>query len=378
MIVGKKKITIIKLLVFIFLIGIGIIYENMSKERLTLYIIFISAFLLLNISKKIFRKKELFYIISFVIEILIIFLIEYYSRYYINYIFHSLYLITIIDCTLNLKIKSALFISILAVLTSLIKYVNLLTIALNFNTIAEMVFFLILSVLVVSSILFLKYYKIEKENKEKLLKELENSHKKLIESSKLDALLKLQKQRTNIAREIHDTLGHNMMATIMQLEMLSLKIDAKDTEAINLTVNIKKEVRESLNQVRNAVNTLKYFDINGIEKLIGDFISKSNVKIDKKIELYTRNDLIISCIYRIIQESLTNSIRHGNASQISINIIEENKGVNILIEDNGKVLENWEIGFGLKSMRERVLELSGYIEFESENGFKISGFIPTF
>ena len=94
-------------------------------------------------------------------------------------------------------------------------------------------------------------------------------------------------------------------------------------------------------------------------------------------------------IYRIIQESTTNAIRHGHASEIWIrmNVCEKNgkdipehetgrEELIIMISDNGSGCPDIKEGFGLKHMRERVELLNGSIYFESVFGFTVIVKIP--
>src|SRR5699024_10062850 len=81
-------------------------------------------------------------------------------------------------------------------------------------------------------------------------------------------------------------------------------------------------------------------------------------------------------LYRIIQEGLTNSIRHGHAEKIDIKITYSNKSIKLFIKDNGLGTSYIKKGFGLKSMEDRVFSLGGTISFLSAEGFSITASIP--
>lgn len=371
----KINNILIKLILFTIVIVPAVILENMSRERLNLFIVLIALYALLNLSR-IFSKKirsyDLFILIA---ELMILLTFEMNSKYYINYLFHSLYLLTMIDASINLSVRKAVITNVFALLSSIYKYIKLLRVSMNFNSLSEMIFFMILSALIVFSIILLKYYKIEKERKEDLILELNLAHEKLLESSKLDTELKLSKQRNSIARDIHDTLGHSMTATIMQMEVLELDIVKDPNRAVESSKNIKNTLRDGLSQVRSVVGAFSSFDARDIEELIKDFALNVDISIDYKLEIESSDEAIIQTLYRAVQESLTNSKRHGNASKVSINIIESSDGISYYYKDNGSVDKDWQIGFGLRSMRERFLDLNGYIEFEDRDGFFIDGFI---
>lgn len=366
---------ILKLVIFIIIIFPAVIVENMSEGRLNLFILLIIIYVLVNIIRILTSKNRLFDILFLLIEVLILLAFEMNSKYYVNYLFHSLYLLTMIDASMNLESKHAVIINVIALSSSIYKYIKLLRVSMNFNSLAEMLFFMILSILIVFSIILLKYYKIEKEKKEELIKELELTHDKLLISSKLDTELKLSKQRNSIARDIHDTLGHTMTASIMQMEVLELEIRSGSKSAVENAKSIKETLRLGLDQVRGVVEAFNSFDALDIEGLIKDFSNTSGFDVEFKIDIKTNDESLMQTLYRATQESLTNSIRHGKSTKATIEIIENKEGINFYYRDNGQVDPNWEVGFGLRSMRERFLDLNGYIEFSAKDGFIIDGFI---
>lgn len=81
-------------------------------------------------------------------------------------------------------------------------------------------------------------------------------------------------------------------------------------------------------------------------------------------------------IYRIIQEGMTNAVRHGKAKEIFISIAKENDTLILIIEDDGIGCENIKPDFGLHHMQERIALLQGDIRFYGSNGFVILAEIP--
>ena len=81
-------------------------------------------------------------------------------------------------------------------------------------------------------------------------------------------------------------------------------------------------------------------------------------------------------IYRIVQESITNSIRHGNASHIWIAISREYNILLVKIRDNGKGCTDVQKGFGLHHMEERLSLLQGELSYHGEDGFTVEARIP--
>ena len=83
-----------------------------------------------------------------------------------------------------------------------------------------------------------------------------------------------------------------------------------------------------------------------------------------------------NAIFRIIQESVTNAIRHGKATKIVIVISSQNDNLEIVVSDNGCGCKNLIDGFGITHMKERIALLHGSIGFISHNGFTVEALLP--
>ena len=81
-------------------------------------------------------------------------------------------------------------------------------------------------------------------------------------------------------------------------------------------------------------------------------------------------------LFRVVQESLTNSIRHGLASHVYIRLYVEENTLRILVEDNGTGCQTIKPGYGLIQMKERIAALHGSVEFDGSHGFTTSIVVP--
>lgn len=190
--------------------------------------------------------------------------------------------------------------------------------------------------------------------------------------------------RTVIARDLHDTLGHDMTGLIMQMEMASGFYKDGDMDSGNdLLEASKKSARDSLIKVREIVETLKNNESssiikNSIKELIDSFFSdKTGCTIhfsEKGIkQLKPEINLVL---YRVIQESMTNALRHGEATLIYVSLIYKEDKVIFVIEDNGIGCESVVIGNGLSGMKDRLKEVGGTFEFKGRPNFIVKGQIP--
>ena len=112
--------------------------------------------------------------------------------------------------------------------------------------------------------------------------------------------------------------------------------------------------------------------------MIEEFQSVSHLNVDLYYEWEnvdfenTKEDII----FRIIQETMTNALRHGHASHIEIHLFDEDEKYMIIMQDNGSGCKEIHYGYGLKQMHERVAILNGTIHFYSEEGFRTVVEIP--
>ena len=75
--------------------------------------------------------------------------------------------------------------------------------------------------------------------------------------------------------------------------------------------------------------------------------------------------LLYTSIFRIVQESITNALRHGRAKKVEINIYQRVSDLEIVIADNGVGCDDLKLGYGLKQMQERAAILNGRLEYYS-------------
>ena len=187
------------------------------------------------------------------------------------------------------------------------------------------------------------------------------------------------RERNRLAREIHDTLGHTLTGIIAGLDACVAIMDIAP-EATKMQLQAITDVaRQGMTDVRRSVKALRP---DALEKLSLEDALKKSIE---EMRQATQAEIRYSCtaelrhfsedeedvIYRIVQESITNSIRHGHADQIKIEIRRVYNKLQICIADNGIGCEEVKKGFGLHHMEERIQMLQGSLEYESKNGFTV-------
>lgn len=191
-------------------------------------------------------------------------------------------------------------------------------------------------------------------------------------------------ERKRLARELHDTIGHALAGMAVGVDACITMIDKNPQLAKAQLKVISKAIRKGMKDVRNSLNKMRpdflqqYRLKEAIEKMKEEISNVTDLKINLNYQIDETgfDTKIEDILFRVIQESITNSIRHGLATVVDINIYKENNLLCLKIKDNGKGCKAINYGFGLKQMVERVSQIRGDINFYSENGFTTEMKIP--
>lgn len=380
---NKKHLNlyIIKLIAYTILFIISLYFENAQQQRLYVLIAVFFVLLANNMGKYFIDKQNKLYFISFLIDLALIYMLEINSRLLINYFLHSFYILILLEASITLEIKNGMIIGVATIIVSLIKFIYLVYYKFNLSNISQMIFFLMVNILILIIATFAQYNKQEKEKKDILYKELLDAHKKLKEYTDEVQRLSVVDERNRIARDIHDNLGHNMTALIMQLQMAEHYIKSDSPKSQELLTNSIKTAKDSLTGIREVVETLRETGTflspdKAIKVLVDEFSEKTGTEIDLTIEgKVTKNQEAANAMYHILQEGLTNAVRHGSATKICVIINYTDDLIKFSISDNGTGAENIIEGYGMKGIKERANSFNGTVEFKSQNGFQINGIL---
>ncbi|WP_242631564.1 sensor histidine kinase [Sedimentibacter sp. zth1] len=179
-------------------------------------------------------------------------------------------------------------------------------------------------------------------------------------------------ERNRIAREIHDNVGHLLTSSILQIGAIMLT--TKDESTKNNLEIVKNTLDTGMTSIRNSVHGLRDTSINLYMQLkeIVDSFNYCSINFNYEI----RSIICIKAKYAIIsivKEALNNVIKHSNATQVTINLYEHPKILQVIIFDNGSINTNitYTTGMGIEGIKQRVLSLNGIINISTTNGFKI-------
>ena len=212
--------------------------------------------------------------------------------------------------------------------------------------------------------------------------------KKLLEDLYKHQIDIRENERASISREIHDELGQSMTALKLDLKMMH-KYVGTNPEAIMKLDSMIELVSDTIKDVQRISSDLRpgILDdlglISAIEWYCDEFEKRTGIKCSLKIDDSDYNDSQINLtLFRALQETLTNVIRHARASSVNVKLHKSDKGATLTIRDNGIGIAEEKIesqkSLGLISMRERVKQFNGKIDISSKRGegTKLTIFIP--
>lgn len=226
----------------------------------------------------------------------------------------------------------------------------------------------------------------EKANRlrvEKLLSELEISHRQLQEYAAKAVRSAAMEERNRLARDIHDSLGHYLTVINIQLEKAIVFEDRNPKTAAQAVRNAKRLAGEALQDIRRSVGVLRnnsepFSLVEAIRGLINNLQGgRFSIEFDTAGEEdgFSRHTLLT--LYRAAQESLTNIEKHAQATSCRISLEFQGQQASLRITDNGRgfephIQEQEELHYGLRGVRERLEVIQGSLEISSSPGIGAS------
>lgn len=188
----------------------------------------------------------------------------------------------------------------------------------------------------------------------------------------------LEREHKHIAGEVHDELGQLLTALKMDISLMRLSF-GENPQLLALVEDMRSLVEKTFDVVRKVASNLRPAALDhglvaAIEWLASDF-SKRNLircRLDADEGDILLGDPQSTAVFRVIQESLTNVIRHAQANEVVISLRHIGKQLQAVITDDGQGFDRVAVGktkgFGLLGMRERLLALGGTLRIDSALG----------
>ncbi|MCD9024869.1 ATP-binding protein [Cohnella silvisoli] len=181
-------------------------------------------------------------------------------------------------------------------------------------------------------------------------------------------------ERNRIAFDIHNTVGHSLTASIVQMEAAKMLIAHQKTELALPKLDTARElISKGLNDIRGTVRLLKQESTDedlaaSLQKLIRETEQMADVEVEFHIAaLPVLSSIQKRALFHSLLEGLTNGIRHGNSTKFSFTLEQREQQLEFLLTNNGHKYEPAVFGFGLSAMQENIKRLGGTLTI-SANG----------
>lgn len=195
--------------------------------------------------------------------------------------------------------------------------------------------------------------------------------------------LTVYRERQKMAREIHDTVGHELTALTMKLELSKYFSAAEPEKSLELLDESIEDSRRALRATRQVVTALTNSRRSGedLHQLV------SRYELGEGLDIHLEGASAIEvlgteeshAVYRAVQEAMTNCLKHSDAANLWISLSAGDKGFDLKLWDDGTAIRpgiQIAEGFGLAGMRERVTEAGGSFAYQVAGGFTIEIHFP--
>ena len=222
------------------------------------------------------------------------------------------------------------------------------------------------------------------------LQELRESQRQLQELSNHLQRVR-EEERAHIARELHDELGQMLTALKVDVSCLRSRV-ANDPAAVQKLNGMAELLDEIINAARRISADLRPTMLDdlglraAIEWLVEEFMNRNEAihcELDLALDDCEIDNQTATAVFRIVQECLTNIVKHAEASEVSVMVATRDDGIEIAVGDNGTGLPPAPVsgsGYGLMGMRERALALRGSFKLRNtaQGGVLVEAKIPLF
>jgi signal transduction histidine kinase len=187
-----------------------------------------------------------------------------------------------------------------------------------------------------------------------------------------------EEERRKLSRELHDHVGQMLTALRMELGRIDRVRGGAEPRLGSAVAECRQLVDDMVRTVRDLAlglrpSMLDDFGLQpALEWQVRDFTRRSNVSVDLSVtgSLDNLTDQHRTCVYRVVQEALTNCVRHARATHINIDVRAHSDTLEVTVSDDGIGVDPSRrvAGLGLRGIEERVRELAGSVNLRSAAG----------
>lgn len=206
--------------------------------------------------------------------------------------------------------------------------------------------------------------------------ETTTAHAQLRATQQLLSQAVARNERTRIARDIHDQMGHHLVALTIQLQILERKLPEGMLQELHQIQDLAKElfsdVRTTVQQLHEEESSFRVL----LESMLAN-IPFLEFDVDIDTDITALDEQLATCLLRVVQEAITNSLKHSDACRLWISLTKQQESLVLMVKDNGKPRKtvDFSSGKGLKGLEERITELGGKLmTHHTEEGFVVTAY----
>ncbi|GAA4975696.1 histidine kinase [Yinghuangia aomiensis] len=197
------------------------------------------------------------------------------------------------------------------------------------------------------------------------------------------------REREQLARELHDTVAHHVSAIVIRAQAGRVLAVTDPAAAVDALDGVEEEGARTLEEMRAMVTALRNpgagaelappAGVADLERLARTAGGRLRVDLGLDGELGTLPPAVDAAVYRIVQESVTNAMRHAvDATEVVVRVTAERHAVRVSVRDNGHRTGRGRAGYGLAGLRERAALLGGKLQAGpgTEQGWHVEAELP--
>ncbi|MCT1578343.1 sensor histidine kinase [Oceanobacillus kimchii] len=175
-------------------------------------------------------------------------------------------------------------------------------------------------------------------------------------------------ERNRLARELHDSVSQQLFAASMMMSAIN-EAGTSEDENLNKQLNmVEKMIHQSQLEMRALLLHLRPVALKGkslqegVEELLHELTQKVPLEIDAKLEDFNTDKGVEDQLFRIFQESISNTLRHAKATTLQVLLIERDQNIILRVSDDGIGFQAEDVktsSYGMQNMRERAYEVGG-------------------
>ncbi len=368
----------IVMLVILAMVFVGIAFDNTAGK--TFFLLLFLLGVMNDFVRKRFVKKQPLYLLSFLLSAVIAGILKYFFSELMD---GYLYLL-MIEGLFREKTKTPVYLLAPHFLAFFAGYFFRFHNMELLNALGSGLLSYLLGLCIVLSV---REAVIQRDQVNALNVELSDKNQQLLQYQSQLKEMALNAERNRVAQELHDSLGHTLMAIRMNVKVLEKVGHSDQDKEDRIISNLDQIVQDGINQLRETVFQLKReAEKKPLKTSLLEMIDQLSASGGTEINLEC-DDCVDEClpeikdaVYKAVKEGITNAVRHGKASKISILISVEDGHIRMRISDNGRGCDVIKKSYGLHGIEERFTAWNGHISYESKRGqgFVITADVPIY